>query len=80
MLKTLSCITLFLISTAAFGQQPTQYTLTVTPQDVQVIGNALGARPLAEVRDLYQRLEAQVIAQNQPKPPAAPAEPAKPAE
>ena len=61
---------MILATTAAMAQQlppqkfPDQYVLTFSPADVETIGRALMARPLSEVRDLYQRLENQAREQN----------------
>lgn len=59
---------MLLSSTAAFADPPKEYTFTVTTAEANAIGVALGQRPFTEVRELMQKLEAQVTVQNQPKP------------
>lgn len=67
-----------MVSVPALAQTPAAYTLTVTPQEVNVIGTALGARPYMEVQGLMQKLTNQVLEQNKPaskaedKPPEPP--------
>lgn len=50
-------------------------TLTVTPEDVVIIGNALGERPHKEAAALVQRLQAQINEQQESKPEPAPEPP-----
>lgn len=74
-MKRLIFAAAFFASTSALADPPKEYTLTMSPADVNIIGTALGQRPFAEVKDLWGRLEAQIVAQNQPpktpEPPKA---------
>ena len=45
-----------------------QYNLTVSAQDLQVISNALGLRPYAEVAHVIARLQVQVNQQEKTAP------------
>lgn len=58
-----------LFSTSAFGQvpapQPT-YNVTVTAQELDAIGNALGKAPFEVAAPIIQKLREQVIAQSKP--------------
>ena len=40
--------------------QAQQYTLTVSPQELGIIGDALGGKPYAQVAPLMKKLEQQV--------------------
>ena len=61
------------------AKPPADITLTVTLQDIGIIGQALGARPFAEVNVLLQKLDAQIKAQAKPPEPKIEETPAKPA-
>lgn len=50
----------FLAAPALAGPPPSQYTLTLTPADIQELANALGVRPYLEVRDLLARIQRQI--------------------
>ena len=54
---------LLLLPTSALADPPAQFTLTVTAQDINVIGTALANRPFGEVHELVTRLNAQIAAQ-----------------
>lgn len=63
-MKKLALIAL-LIATPAFAQEPSEYTLKVTPQELTVIGKGLGTQPFSEVQPILQKLSTQVNAQNE---------------
>ena len=42
-----------------------KYTIELSPQDLQVVGNALGQRPYAEVAQVVAKIDRQVMAQQQ---------------
>lgn len=67
MLKRLLPVLALLVSTSALAE-PVEYLLKVSPQDVQVIGTALGARPYVEVQALVAKLQAQISEQAKLKP------------
>lgn len=48
---------------AARAQQPQNYTLTVTPAQLETVGKALGALPFREVSALIAELDKQVTDQ-----------------
>lgn len=54
-------------------QQPT-YNVTVTAQELDAIGNALGKAPFEVAAPIIQKLREQVIAQNKPVTDAKPVE------
>lgn len=47
---------------------PTEFTLTVTKEDLAVIGDALVERPFKVVNPVLQKLNSQLVQQQQPKP------------
>lgn len=56
--------------TAALGQTPTptvNFTITVTAQELDTIGNGLGAMPFKDAAPLINKLREQVIAQTKSK-------------
>lgn len=55
---------------------PQTYTLTVTANDIAIIGGALGSRPYNEVAPLLAKLDTQIKQQNEAaaKPPEPAAE------
>ena len=60
-----------LFSTSAFAQTPpaqpqVTYTVTVTAQELDTIGNALGKAPFEVAAPIIQKLREQVIAQSKP--------------
>jgi hypothetical protein len=59
---------LSMISTAAMAQD---YNLTVTPQDIGIIGTALGDRPYREAMPLIRKLNEQIAAQDTERNKAA---------
>lgn len=61
------------------AKPPADITLTVTAQDIGIIGQALGARPFSEVNALLQKLDAQINAQRKLPEPKTPEPPANPA-
>jgi hypothetical protein len=68
-----------LAPSAPAGAQPlpAEYTLTLSAQEVQIIGTALAERPYREVAGIIARLNAQIIEQAKARAPATP--PAPPA-
>jgi hypothetical protein len=76
-------VSILMLSTAAIAQQPNQspqpkeYVLRLTPDDVNVIGKALGRLPFDDVAMVIQSLRAQIIDQNTPKQPSTSKEPDK---
>lgn len=60
---------------AAAADAPERYTLTVTPQQVDIIGRALRHSPDAyeRVQDLIEQLTGQVVAQQKTTEEAKPA-------
>ena len=44
-----------------------EFTIKLTPQEIQIIGNALGERPFKEVGALIAKLDAQLAEQQKPK-------------
>ena len=80
-----SAAVLCLAAGAASAAPPSEFTLTLTPTEVNEIGAALGRQPYADVADLMSKLKSQVTAETikaTAPPPAATAEPpsGKPAE
>lgn len=58
-----------LLPLAASAQTPPEsYTLTITPQDVSVLGRALGNMPYNEVSALITKLDGQVRSQQSKVP------------
>jgi hypothetical protein len=55
-----------LVATPAFAQQPTEYTIKLTPAELDTIGKGLGDVPFKEAAPLLQKLREQIAAQ-QPK-------------
>ncbi len=56
-----------MLPTIAFGQQPSEYNLRVTPAEIDLISKGLGTQPFNDVLPLINKLRSQVIEQ-QPKP------------
>lgn len=59
-----------LFATAANAQAPTptvNFTITVTAQELDTIGNGLGGMPFKDAAPLINKLREQVIAQTKPK-------------
>ena len=57
---------------SARAAPPTVYTISLTPAEVQEIGQALGAQPYSTVSALIAKIQQQVVDQNkasEPKPP-----------
>ena len=52
---------------AAQQQQPNEYVLKITPQELDAIGKALGTMSYNDVASLVQKLRQQVVEQQQPK-------------
>ena len=44
------------------------FRLELTPQEMQYLSNVLGERPFKEVAELIQKINAQIIQQQQPPP------------
>lgn len=49
------------------AQQPSEYVLKITPQELDQIGKALGVLPYNDVAQMIQKLRQQVVEQQQPK-------------
>lgn len=84
MKKLLVACSLAILCTPTLAQnQPKpleSVTLTITPQELQVISNALAERPFKDVVGLWGKLERQVQEQQQAvQPPPTPAKPDEPA-
>jgi hypothetical protein len=61
------------VSANAQQQQPSEYTLKVSPADIDLISEGLGTQPFNKVVPLIQKLRTQVQQQQEPpKPPEAP--------
>lgn len=59
-------------SASADAAPPTVYTISLTPAEVQEIGQALGSQPYSTVSALIAKIQQQVIEANkgaEPKPP-----------
>lgn len=63
MIKRLILISAFLFTVPAFAQEPKEVTLTVTSQELSVIGEALGLVAYAKVAPLMAKLQGQVVKQ-----------------
>ena len=60
-----------LAGSAAYAQSPAQYTVTVTPQNMAMIGKALGQMPYSDVAVLIADLQRQMVEQNKAAADAA---------
>lgn len=60
-----------MFATPVVAQQ--EFTLKVTPAEINVIGEALGFMPYSKAAPLIQKLQVQVNAQSQPPAPVEPA-------
>jgi len=58
-----------LLADPAKAQEVKEVTLTVTPAELTVIGDALGSVPYAKVAPLMAKLQGQVVKQQQPVQP-----------
>ena len=64
-----------LVGSVAFAQQadqqssspPVEYTLKITPQELDLLGKALGNQPYNDVAPLLQKLRSQFVEQNKLK-------------
>lgn len=57
------------VANAQAPQQPTPstvYTITITAQELDTIGNGLGSMPFKDAAPLINKLREQVMAQNKP--------------
>ena len=48
-------------------QQITEYTLKITPAEVETVGKALGKMPFEDVAKLIQKLQTQIVEQQVPR-------------
>lgn len=48
-------------------QQITEYTLKITPAEVETVGKALGKLPFEDVAKLIQKLQTQIVEQQVPR-------------
>lgn len=55
------------VAPVAAQQQPSEYVLKITPQELDAIGKALGTMSYNDVASLVQKLRQQVVEQQQPK-------------
>lgn len=60
-------IFVMLLCLTASAQSPKEYTLKLTPQQMDYIYNVLSERPFKEVSDLLATIRQQVIMQNEAK-------------
>jgi hypothetical protein len=65
-MKKLALLLAFL-PTVALADPPSEYTLTVNMNDLNLLSKALSALPYGEVAPLFGKLDAQVKAQREPK-------------
>lgn len=72
MLKLILISFLFLSSAALAADpvQPSEYTIKLTAQELDIVGRGLGTQPYNDVAPLVQKLRAQVVEQQQPVKPA----------
>ena len=63
-----------LVGSVAFAQQadqqssaPSEYTLKITSQELDLLGRALGTMPYNDIAPLLQKLRSQVVEQQKPK-------------
>ena len=49
------------------SSQPSEYVLKITPQDLDLMGKALGTMPYNDIAPLLQKLRSQVVEQQHPK-------------
>ena len=49
------------------SSQPSEYVLKITPQELDLLGKALGGLPYNNVAPLLQKLRSQVVEQQKPK-------------
>ena len=75
-LSKLILVSGLLVPGVAFAQSapvvpPATFTLTVTAQEVELIGKALGSMPFNEVASFIQKLRQQIVEQQQVKKPEA---------
>lgn len=67
-MKKILLLSLILFPSIAMAQEPPkQFTLTVTQEDLQVIGSALEALPFKQAAPLIQKFNQQI--QSQVRPP-----------
>ena len=71
-LKLLIVGLLWVTPAYAQQQQAIEYTLKVTPAEIDTIGKALGTQPFNDVAALIQKLRSQVVEQQTPKKPGEP--------
>jgi hypothetical protein len=70
-----------LLTTSAMAQQPAQYILTLTPEQLNLIGKALGKLPYEDAWQIIGVIQQQAVKQQQeaakppPPPPPAPEQP-----
>ncbi len=62
-------IGIVLLSTVAHAQQPNEYNLKVSPQEIELIGKGIGLLPFNDVAALVQKLRSQVMEQQSPSKP-----------
>ncbi len=66
-------IGIVLLSTVAlprvYAQQPNEYNLKVSPQEIELIGKGIGLLPFNDVAALVQKLRSQVMEQQSPSKP-----------
>ena len=67
-LLLIGCV-LICASQAVAQVTPSEYTLKVTPDDINIISEALGNQPFNKVVNLVGKLRQQVIEQQMPKAP-----------
>jgi hypothetical protein len=53
-----------LVSTLAFSQAVVTYNLTVTSQEIDLIGKVLNTQPFGDVAPLVNKLQSQIVEQN----------------
>ena len=83
-MKILGCfvVAASLVATAAIAAPPAEYTLTLTPAEVQNVATALSKQPYADVATLIAKMQQQINEQTaraaiiQAPPAPAPAAPA----
>jgi hypothetical protein len=72
-----SIMVAMLVAVPAYAQAPSappvppdNYTITVTPKELDTIGNGLGSMPFNDAAPLIQKLRQQAMAQNKSSEPA----------
>lgn len=59
-----SALFFLLLSSTAFAEEPKNYTLTLSGQEIGYIGQVLAARPYSEVSTLINKLQSQLSSQD----------------